>query len=118
MDTLSAFAKGQANRDKEAMVFDWDKAARLIVEHAATEAGAGLRGDWEYTGGTIFTNGAPVKEPHTYLSSTWAVPEIEINGTMYDCYRMESELPGWHSDTVWPESSLKILADAVKAEER
>ena len=30
MNTLSAFAMGAANRGKELMVFDWDKAAKLI----------------------------------------------------------------------------------------
>ena len=29
MDTLKAFAMGDANRGKEQMVFDWDKAASL-----------------------------------------------------------------------------------------
>ena len=33
MDTLQAFAIGEANRDKELMVFDWDKAVSIIKEH-------------------------------------------------------------------------------------
>lgn len=32
MNTLDAFVMGKANRDKEMMVFDWDKAARLIAQ--------------------------------------------------------------------------------------
>lgn len=32
MNTWVAFAMGEANREKELMVFDWDKAARLIRE--------------------------------------------------------------------------------------
>jgi len=30
MNTWTAFAMGEANRRKELMIFDWDKAARLI----------------------------------------------------------------------------------------
>ena len=33
MDTLSAFARGEASRDKPSMVFDWLKAAKLIRKH-------------------------------------------------------------------------------------
>lgn len=111
MDTLSAFAKGEANRGKELMVFDWDKAARLIKERKAMNASAGLSGDWEYTGGDILENGIPVPEDETYvyLSSTWATPELEINGEIIDCYRMESETDGWGSNTYWPETARKIL---------
>ncbi|KVQ87318.1 hypothetical protein WK09_19975 [Burkholderia ubonensis] len=109
MDTMNAFAMGQANRHKEAMVFDWDKAARLIIEHKATEAFAGLAGDWEYTGGQIFRNGEPYSDDYTYLSSTWATPELEIDGTTYACFRMRSEVPDWNSDTKWPASAMAIL---------
>lgn len=42
MDTMSAFAKGEANRGKELMVFDWDKAAQLISERKPSVASAGL----------------------------------------------------------------------------
>jgi hypothetical protein len=38
MNTISAFAMGTANRDKESMVFDWEKAARLIKERGASNA--------------------------------------------------------------------------------
>ena len=51
MDSLAAFAMGDANRGNEHMVFDWDTAATLIRDRGATEASAGLASDWEYTGG-------------------------------------------------------------------
>ena len=41
MDTASAFMKGEANKHKELMVFDWDKAAQLIKERQPKLAGAG-----------------------------------------------------------------------------
>ena len=113
MDTRSAFAMWLTHRDKEAMVFDWDKAARIICERGAKTAGAGLRGDWDYTGGTIFLNGKPNLDSGAFLSSKWAVPELEIGGIKFDCYRMKSEVPDWNAHTEWPVSALAILDAAL-----
>lgn len=109
MDTAKAFIYGEMNRGKEMMVFDWDKAARLIRENNAVNASAGLRGDWEYTGGVIIENGEPVFDSYTYLASTWAVPELNIEGTIIPCYKMQHEVPKWGSKTKWPKSALSIL---------
>lgn len=111
MDSMTAWAIGRATKHKEPMVFDWDEAARLIVQHKAREASAGLEGDWEYTGGSILMDGKPVpkEDTYTYLSSTWAKPELLINGQYFYCYRMASEVPGWDAVTHWPESALAIL---------
>lgn len=114
MNTIAAFMMGEANRGRELMVFDWDKAARLIKESGLKDASAGLRGDWGWTGGEIFTDGQPNLDDYTYLASTWAVPELEIDGETVDCYRMQSETPGWGSDTKWPESALAILKGGGK----
>ncbi len=111
MDTISAFAMGEANREKELMVFDWEKAARIIKERGAKSASAGLSGDWEWTGDDILRDGKPTLEEdtNTYLASTWAIPELEIDGETIECYRMQSETPGWDSKTFWPKEALKIL---------
>lgn len=109
MDTVQAFAMGEANRGKESMVFDWDKAAALIKEKKPKYAAAGLRSDWEWTGGTIYLDGATVHDSYTYLSSTWAVPELDLDGEVIPCFRMKSEVPTWDSDTKWPDSALDIL---------
>lgn len=113
MDSMSAFAMGQANRNRELKVFDWDKAARIIKERNAKEAGAGLAGDWEWTGGRILAGGLLVarEDTYTYLASTWATPELEVDGETMDCFKMQSETPGWHSGTYWPESARAILAE-------
>lgn len=108
MNTSQAFKMGQRYIGRERMVFDWDKAAQLIREHKATDAAAGLRGDWGYTGGTILRDGQPAKD-YTYLASTWAVPELLIDGEYIPCYKMESETPGWDESTKWPCSALAIL---------
>ena len=115
MDTMRAFANGEAAKGKEPMVFDWHKAAELINTRKPTTVSAGLSGDWEWTGGLIFEEGAPVKKEntYTYLSSTWARPEIEIDGEILPCYVMQSEADGWNSDTYWPVSALKMLDGAT-----
>ncbi len=113
MDTLSAAARGEANRGREPMVFDWDRAARRIRETGATEASAGLASDWEWTGGYILRDGQPIHDDYTYLASTWATPELDLDGVTEDCYRMASETPGWGPDTKWPDSALTILNSEV-----
>ena len=109
MNSISAIAMGMANSGREQMVFDWEKAAHIIRERSPASAYAGLREDWEYTGGAIYRNGEPVKDSYTFLASTWAVPELCIDGEVIPCYRMKSETPGWDSDTKWPKSALEIL---------
>jgi hypothetical protein len=111
MDNASAFVMGEINRGKEMMVFDWEKAARLIKERNPMKASAGLSGDWEWTGGDIYQNGAPVPEgeTYTYLASTWATPELDLDGDVVDCFLMQTETPGWDSDTYWPPEAVKII---------
>ena len=112
MNTLIAFAMGEANRGKEKMVFDWNTAEMLIREKRPEIARAGLCGDWEYTGGTIYKGGKPVKDTYTYLASTWAVPELNMDREIVECYRMQHEVPQWDENTKWPYSALTILSEA------
>ena len=111
MDTMTARAFAQANRGNELMVFDWDKAASIIKTRNAKSAAAGLAGDWEYTGGEILNEGKPVakEDTYTFLSSTWATPELEVDGDTIDCYKMQSEVPEWNANTYWPQSALDII---------
>jgi hypothetical protein len=105
MDTLSAFAMGRASKGAPLRVFDWDKARRLIEERSPEAASAGLQGDWEWTGGAIWRDGAPVPKDDTYvyLASTWAIPEIDLDGDVQECWRWQSETPGWDAETYWPD---------------
>lgn len=114
MDTMSAFIQGEANRGREQKVFDWDKAAELIRARKPNKAGAGLSGDWEWTGGTIYLDGSPVKNSYTYLASTWATPELSLDGEIVPCFKMQSEVPEWNCDTKWPESAERILLEATE----
>lgn len=113
MDTMQAFAMGEANRDKELMIFDWVKAAQIIKDRGAQSASAGLCGDWEYTGGAIFEDGKIVNKDDsgTFLASTWATPELEVDGEVMDCFKMQNETPGWDSGTFWPPQALAIILD-------
>jgi hypothetical protein len=112
MNTLTAYLKNQASTNRDLYVFDWDRAARRIVETQAVEASAGLAEDWEWTGGSIFRNGKPCFEDYTYLASTHAIPELGLDGELEDCYVRHSERPEWDSGTKWPESALQILREA------
>lgn len=119
-DELAKVEKGQAaaRRGDRHRVFDWDKAARLIVERKPTVAEAGLGGDWSHTGGEIWRDGKPVPESDTYvyLSSNWATPQIEIDGETIDCWIYEDESPGWDAHTYWPPSALAIIGAAPSGE--
>lgn len=103
MDTMIAFARGQAARASGAnlMVFDWNKAHRLLTESGVDQADAYLRGDRGFTGGCIWLNGEPSNEDYVYLSSLWAVPVLEINGEEVECWQFEEAAPDdW--DDAWP----------------
>lgn len=108
MDNARAFLIGLANRHKEQMVFDWHTAARLIRERKPSVAAAGLSQDWEWTGGEIYRDGQVVDD-YTYLASTWATPELSLDGEIIDCWLLKSETDDWDAKTHWPESALKIL---------
>lgn len=116
MDTMAAFLMGERSRSKELMVFDWDKAARLIAGRTPSVARAGLRSDWEWTGGIIYSDGKPTpkKDTYTYLASTWAVPELEVDGKIVPCFKMQSQTPKWDSSTYWPRSARAILGGRAK----
>jgi hypothetical protein len=112
MDALSGYYRAKAAKEagKDFMVFDWDKAAKLIRERKPEEASAGLRSDWSYTGGVIYQAGDPVTTDNgTYLASLWAEPELDMDGDVVECWRFQKDSPNWNENTKWPESALEIL---------
>lgn len=109
METIMAFAMGELHRHDPLMVFDWDKAARILVERNPDEALAGLQDDYEYTAGVIWRKGMPVRNEYTYLASTWAHPMLIIGDEEIECWRYKSEAPDWGSETKWPQSALRIV---------
>ncbi len=103
--------RGEANRHREMMIFDWDRAAEIIRDSREMEASAGLSGDWEYTGGTILREGVPLapEETYVFLGSTWAQPQLLVGGKLVECWRLQGETPEWDEHTYWPESAKQIL---------
>lgn len=102
------------NGDRE-RVFDWDKAARRIMEINPRYAAAGLGLDWKWTGGIIWYKGEPISDSATYLCSDWATPELRLDDKVEACWRYQDETE-WDADTRWPASALAIVG-ALKARE-
>ena len=93
-------------------VFDWDRAARRLVEVRAKSASAGLAEDLEWTCDRILEDGEPMHDGWTFLASTWATPTLIMDGCEEDCFLVEPHHRGWGSDTKWPASALAILKAA------
>lgn len=109
MNSIGAIMLGMLNRGCEMRVFDWDKAARLILERKPSCAIAGLSTDMEWTSGIIYEDGEAISNSYTYLSSTWAKPVLILDDEEeIDCYVMESDTE-WDANTKWPQSAINIL---------
>lgn len=93
------------------MAFDWQRAARLLVARNATEAVAGLAGDWGNTSGDILYKGKVVDASNRanlspYLTSLWAVPSLSIDGAEpVPCFRHVNDKAEAERD--WPEHARR-----------
>jgi hypothetical protein len=105
--------EGKKHRHHGTRVFDWDKAAFILYNLKPSSASAGILEDWGDTSGPILFEGTPIENEYTYifLSSKWGTPVLKVNNTSYDCWIFKKDSPGWHSKTLWPKTSLKILED-------
>lgn len=83
MDTLSAFMLGEIHRNDPLMVFDWNKAARLIKKYHPVQAYAGLTGDMENTSGLIYKDGKPVADYYKAIEQTGAQKYLFIPAKKY-----------------------------------
>lgn len=108
--------RAEAAKNNKHMAFNWDKAAEIIKEklkeHPDLIAEAGLQGDWNYTGGVIFSDGKPTNDRYTYLASNWAKPTLILswNGEEQEELVVEIESDErFDSDTKWDDTSLAIL---------
>lgn len=110
MDTMEAYARGQASRGNVPKVFDWDKAARIIRERGATHAIAGLAEDFDWTGGPILRDGKRLcgDETYTFLASSWATPVLVIDDEEIECWIQTTDTK-WDAYTQWPESAVAIM---------
>lgn len=103
-------------KDGVEKIFDWDKAAHLIVENGLIHVSAGLAEDWDWTSGKILQNGeiVPEEDTYTFLKSYWATPVLvdDISEDVYECWTTETE---WDSKTYWPQSARDILDKSDEA---
>jgi hypothetical protein len=106
-------------------VFDWEKAARLIVFFWPQEATAGMYDErdeavWRCTSGPIWLDCAPatVDQMHgMYLASIWATPILVMTDHDWDtdlqveCWVWQDEYPEWDAMTRWPDRALAIIEE-------
>jgi hypothetical protein len=116
MDSFGAMMRGQsaAARGAKKRVFDWNKAAKMILAVKPNVAIAGLSSDMSCTAGTIYKDGKPLTKSGAYLSSNWATPVIVMDdGNELPCWVYADWTDGWNANTLWPQSALDILNGKV-----
>ena len=124
MNTAQAVAMNQRaiEANQKPRVFDWVKAAELLVakiKEGTPFTAAGLENDMEWTGGTILefdgTEFKIITYSYTYLASTWAKPiliiQYEDGSDLELCCWEYTEDSEYDSGTKWPEEAANILAD-------
>ncbi len=58
-------------------ILDYKEASKFIKKNNLKDVGAGLDGDWFWTGGTIMESGKVVDDEFScYITSFWATPII------------------------------------------
>ncbi len=116
--TLREPARTERSKHNRDMVFDWDKAATILADRGATDAGAYLESDYKATWRPILADGQPAPTEYVWLASGWGPPTLEISGeTGVPCWRWLDET-SWDGSTYWPASALAILRGAVATETR
>lgn len=101
--------KAMEHKNSPAKVFDWVKAAQLILERQPTQAAAGLSEDWFRTADDIYLNGKMLTDADAYLVSLWATPAIEMDGVREACYLEEQDKGKAGRKVVWPPEARAIL---------
>lgn len=95
------------------MVFDWDKAARLIIENDIRCAEAYLDGDYENTCGLILEDGHLVGDHGAVLESYNHIPLLydRVRDVVYPCFKKRG-------CTNWtPSAVMKLTGGKVKVDE-
>lgn len=113
MDTADAFRLARAARARGDAFrgFDWETAARLIKERKPKCAEAGLEGDWDCTGGVIYQDGKTVTDSYAFLSSNWAIPQLDLDGERIDCWVVLTDPKSFNPTELWPVAAIEILGN-------
>lgn len=113
--------EGEKHANDDPKVFDWIKAAKIIIEKKPLNAIAGLAEDWFWTSGTIYEHGdiSFDYDKYIYLMSIWATPIILLEYAdgrqeTVDCWVRSSERPEWNESTYWPREAVDILVEDYK----
>lgn len=106
-----AFKRGRESIKNEMKIFNWESAAKFIVENRPEVAAMSLNGDYEisyreiYRGGKIVTHH---KDIALFCGSTWATPVFVANDKVYECYLPASQTKH-KQKTYWPKEAREIL---------
>lgn len=113
----------EKHKNDDSKVFDWVKAAKIIIEKKPSYAVAGLAEDWFYTSGRIYEDGDISFDGYqcSYLMSIWATPILlliyeDARQEPIDCWVRSSERPEWNEYTYWPREAVDILVEDYKKE--
>lgn len=109
------------HKNDDPKVFDWVKAAKIIIEKRPLNATAGLAEDWFWTSGRIYEDEDISFDgyQYSYLKSLWATPILLLiyedgRDETVDCWVRSSERPEWNEDTYWPKEAVDILVEDYK----
>ena len=110
------------HKNDDPKVFDWVKAAKIIIEKSPSNAVAGLAEDWAWTSGYIYEDEDISFDgyQYSYLMSIWATPVIFLTyndgkeAETIDCWVRSSERPEWNEGTYWPREAVDILVEDYK----
>lgn len=93
------------SQNRPMMIFDWQKAAKIINERKPSYASAKIDGDDE-TETSIFANGKAIifNGRPGFVCSHWGEPTLCIDGEEIPCYTYEAD-----EEEVWPLYALKTL---------
>jgi hypothetical protein len=93
------------------MVFDWERAAKLMKAYDGENVRAGMKNAWTDfydNAGFILKNGEAVNEAGIVASYN-ATPTIEIDGRLFPCFRWADESD--HSAS-WTDAAVEIMLEA------
>lgn len=121
MNTAKAIIKSciAQLRGADFMVFDWEKAARILHDRKPFAAFAGLKDDFECTGAMIYKQGHPIllgadgEKPYTFLGSCWAKPMLVLldekgQPEEMECFTTDKNSP-YCCHTYWPREAVRLL---------
>lgn len=97
---MDVLLMGILHKDGRVRTFDWIEAHKLIKERRPKKVEAYLEKDYYWTAGTIYEDGVFVADNNGFLSSNWAIPTINIDGEVLDCWVWLDEFPKYTHQ--WP----------------